>query len=496
MLVRDVIQNSYTYRCPREAQSLFPKKVPQKTAPHVGVLSAVRVSSHNLGKSPQPPPSLHLLSRVIPTTYTLRLAGEETEDLRLMEVVKSGRVDFTPLLTHLVPNRWRTSPLSTGEGFLVSFLNGKSFPIRFIQYQSRILNLREVAHELAQKLASGPILLTNSWILQRHGRCTKRQRRQGRDPEEVMKIECILCPTDLSPDSDEALRYAIALARSYNAELILLHCDPIDDGLATPAAHDEAAQTIREALEKHYGSADLEGLDWRTLIVNSDDAGAAIAREAAQYGVDLIVMRSRRRPHRAALMGSTAESVSRNAPCPVLVMHTDERDWVRGSETGIELKRVLVAYDFSDYSELALKYALSFAQEYQSELHLLHVLPPFTANESEISCYPLGRESTYHKAAHRLQKAVPPEAHLWCNIKHAVSEGQPYREVLGYAEKNKIDLICLGAHGAGFGMRALFGSNVDRVIRQAPCPVLVTRPLKPAMSCLRHADHQMELATV
>jgi len=41
-------------------------------------------------------------------------------------------------------------------------------------------------------------------------------------------------------------------------------------------------------------------------------------------------------------------------------------------------------------------------------------------------------------------------------------------------------LICLGAHGAGFGMRALFGSNVDRVLRQAPCPVLVARPLKHA----------------
>ncbi len=306
-----------------------------------------------------------------------------------------------------------------------------------------------------------------------------------------MKIECILCPTDLSPDSDEALRYAIALSRAFNAELILLHCDLTDEGLATRDAHDKAAQAINEALQKHSGSADLVGLDWRSLIVNCDDTGAAIAREAANYGADLIVMRSRRRPHRAALLGSTAESVSRTAPCPVLVMHTDERDWITGSDTKIELKRVLLAYDFSDYSELALKYALSFAQEYQSELHLLHVLPAFTSNESEISWYPLGREGTYHKAAHRLQKVIPSEARLWCDIKHAVSEGQPYREILNYAERNNIDLICLGAHGAGFGMRALFGSNVDRVLRQAPCPVLVTRPLKPSMSSLRETESQL-----
>src|SRR6266487_2344143 len=62
------------------------------------------------------------------------------------------------------------------------------------------------------------------------------------EPVETMKIECILCPTDLSPNSDEALRYAIALTRAYNAELILLHCDVTDAGLKAPDGLDEAAQ--------------------------------------------------------------------------------------------------------------------------------------------------------------------------------------------------------------------------------------------------------------
>lgn len=298
-----------------------------------------------------------------------------------------------------------------------------------------------------------------------------------------MKIESVLCPTDLSPDSDEALRYAVAMSRAYGAELILLHCDT-SGPTTNPNAHDQAARTVKAALMKYWGSEELEGLDWKSVVITCDDVGEGIVHQAAILRVDLIVMRSRRRPHRAALLGSTAESVSRTAPCPVLVMHTDERDWVTASSANVELKRVLVAYDFSDYSELALNYALSFAQEYQSELHLLHVLHPFSIDETEIAWYPPGREGPYHKAAHRLQKAVPTEAHLWCEIKHAVSEGQPYREILNYAEKNQIDLICLGAHGAGFGMRTLFGSNVDRVLRQAPCPVLVTRPLKPAISMI------------
>ena len=125
---------------------------------------------------------------------------------------------------------------------------------------------------------------------------------------------------------------------------------------------------------------------------------------------------------------------------------------------------------------------MSIAQEHQAELHLLHVLPPRSLNEPEIAWYPSKGESAYHTAARRLQRVVPAEVSLWCDVKTAVSEGQAYREILNYAEKNEINLISVGAHGAGFGMRALFGSNVDRVLRQAPCPVLVARPLKPTVA--------------
>jgi nucleotide-binding universal stress UspA family protein len=291
-----------------------------------------------------------------------------------------------------------------------------------------------------------------------------------------MTIKRILCPTDLSVESDEALRYALAMARAYEAKLFIFHCRPVSAG--RQLVNGAAKALLEQSLIPYISSADRLSLDWQAVVGHDDDPGKAIAEQAEQNQVDLIVMRSRRRPHRAALLGSTAESVSRTAPCAVMVTHADERNWVAGNTRQIALKRVLVAYDFSDYSELALNYALSFAQEYQSELHLLNVLPRFTLDETEISWYPLGNEGPYHKVARRLQKAVPIDAHLWCSIKHAVSEGQPYREILNYAQRNEIDLICLGAHGAGFGMLTLFGSNVDRVLRQAPCPVLVARPLR------------------
>ena len=299
----------------------------------------------------------------------------------------------------------------------------------------------------------------------------------------MINIKRVLCPTDLSPYSGNAVRYALALARAHGAELILLHCTNGTDG-------DEELGLLESSMLQHLNPADLIGVNWRAVVAPADHVDEEIMRRAQLERVDLIVMRSRRRPHRAALLGSTAESVCRSAPCPVLVMHSDEREFVN-NELRVDLKRVLVAYDFSDYAELALNYGLSIAQEHQAELHLLHVLPPRSVNEPEIAWYPVKGESAYHTAARRLQRVVPAEVHLWCEVKTAVSEGNPYREILNYAEKNGIDLISIGAHGAGFGMRALFGSNVDRVLRQAPCPVVVARPLKPT---LVQSEHQLTAA--
>jgi nucleotide-binding universal stress UspA family protein len=288
-------------------------------------------------------------------------------------------------------------------------------------------------------------------------------------------IKRILCPTDMSPESDEALSYAVALARAYEAKLFVYHCAD-SSLLANESRIREIDQTIEALVSKHTRLATSPTLEWESVLVEGEPA-EVITREAAKREVDLIVMRTRHRPYAAALLGSTAEAVCRTAHCPVLV--TPSREWV-GFPTGeVNLSRLLVAYDFSEDSELALAWGLSLGQEYQAELHLLHILP----REDE----PVGpgrdwRESAgdrrFQKAALLLKTAVPAEASLWCEVKQAVKEGKPYREVLTYAEEHEIDLICMGVRGTGFGLRALFGSNTDRVLRQASCPVLVARPRK------------------
>jgi nucleotide-binding universal stress UspA family protein len=288
-------------------------------------------------------------------------------------------------------------------------------------------------------------------------------------------IERILCPTDMSPDSDHALQYAITLARTYGAKLFLCHC--VEEPSPNTYRHIRELSQVKRIFEESIGPridiTELSSLDWEGVIV-AGKAAETIALEAAERHVDLIVMRSRRSPLAAALLGSTAESICRTAPCPVLVTHSPEREWVNDLNGKIELKRVLVAHDFSYYSELALSFGFSLAKEYQSELHLLHVLP----RRLKSTMFP-AEESDFHRAIRNLHNSIPEGAQLWCNIKEEVREGQPYYEILTYAEENDIDLICIGAHGLGIGKWALFGSNTDRVLRQALCPILIARPLKP-----------------
>src|SRR5204863_8297906 len=138
-----------------------------------------------------------------------------------------------------------------------------------------------------------------------------------------------------------------------------------------------------------------------------------------------------------------------------------------------------VALDCSHDAERALAVALSTTEEYQAELHLQHVLPKPANDGPEIAWGPASIDGAYHIAARRLQKPVMREAYLWCKVKHAVRWGRPYQEILAYAKEEKIDLVCMGANGKSFSLEGLFGSNVDRVLRQAPCPVLVAHPLRP-----------------
>ena len=291
-------------------------------------------------------------------------------------------------------------------------------------------------------------------------------------PNGLMNFKRVLCPVALSPASSEPLRYAAALASAYSAQLFICHC--ASGRSNDPKDVDSLRAQIKELLRDNLQAGpEINGcLNWEALIVAGHNPGAAIVAEAARQQIDLIVMSPKRRALRARLPGSTAKQVCRSAPCSVLIAHPNDRNWVASAGV-IKLKRILVAYDFSESAQLALRQAIWFARRHGSEIHLVHVLTEQGPDSPELRWE---RHEWVRVSSHkRLRLAVPSGDEQSLKITYSVIEGSASRELLAYAEREEVDLIAIGARGSCSRMRPLFGSNVGHVLQSSVCPVLVAR---------------------
>ena len=116
---------------------------------------------------------------------------------------------------------------------------------------------------------------------------------------ERISFERILCPIGRMPDSDEALRYAIALAKVFGARLTVMHCvQAYAETSLIDRSHIE--ESLRDSIIKHL-RLDARSTHDAKIVVVEGDPQVAISQEAARRHIDLIVMCSRRRPYAAAL---------------------------------------------------------------------------------------------------------------------------------------------------------------------------------------------------
>lgn len=145
-----------------------------------------------------------------------------------------------------------------------------------------------------------------------------------------MLIRTILLPTDFSECANYALSYAASLARQFSASIICVHViEPMMPavgytGLTEPMPIADLNEQLEESAERELPKIaecdDCEGIEIEEVIVHGD-ASAEIVRVAGERNVDLIVIASHGRTGLGRILfGSTAESIVRHAPCPVLVV--------------------------------------------------------------------------------------------------------------------------------------------------------------------------------
>jgi len=152
----------------------------------------------------------------------------------------------------------------------------------------------------------------------------------------------------------------------------------------------------------------------------------------------------------------------------------------------IHVKKILYATDFSSYSNQAYFHAIALAESHGASLTILYVYAPSfgtPAGQDE------GANRQYWREQLRQIRPVDPKI----PVQHVFLEGDPATEIVRYAGEAGMDLIVMGTHGRTGLERLLMGSVAERVLREAPCSVLVVK-LPKAMPVAEKADASVALS--
>ena len=151
------------------------------------------------------------------------------------------------------------------------------------------------------------------------------------------------------------------------------------------------------------------------------------------------------------------------------------------------IKKILAPIDFSEISMDAMRGAMELAKDVGAEVHLVHIIAPHhtfiplpLATNAEQS-RELAREAAMLEQAEEELKRIKKDEFGDSNKVTTFAEvGQPVQKLVDYARQNEIDLILLATHGRTGSEHFVAGSVTEKLVRYAPCSVLVFRRRKPS----------------
>lgn len=268
------------------------------------------------------------------------------------------------------------------------------------------------------------------------------------------KLEKLLVCTDGSPDSQGAVKGAIALAKSCHSKVFFLQVLEFNPELEAMAPGVVAAREaeVHRYLEACRTEAERLDIPAEIRVRRGEAAYATIVAEAREIQPDLILMgrRGRSRFFRL-LMGNVTARVIGYSSFNVLVVPQG---------VPLEFQKILVASDGSPHSYAAWDEALFIARRVGSGLLAVSVARDKDEWETaQAIVQRLGREAQY--------LGVPLETRVLL--------GRPYEAIVQAARETGADLIVMGALGLSGLSSLLMGSVTERVIAAAPCAVLVVR---------------------
>jgi nucleotide-binding universal stress UspA family protein len=301
-----------------------------------------------------------------------------------------------------------------------------------------------------------------------------------KDPSEL-KIETILVPLDFSPASLGALDYAVWLAKQFRAAIHLVHVYPPDEASSVPGAGHlllrsaEAIERLNEELtgihRKHVSTFRPENCH-----IRAGRPYEQIINLAREINADLIALSTRGHSGlKHLLLGSTAERVVRNAPCPVLVARK-RKQRTKGNREAFAVRTILVPTDFSQCALAGTEYAAFLARKLNATLRFFHAMYPYTnyvfVDRAGVRLSGLAEavEETVRQEMNALKQM---EFLRGLTVKTDLLPGPAVDEICAAAGEPEVDLIVTSTHGRTGLKHALIGSVAEHVVRYAERPVLV-----------------------
>jgi nucleotide-binding universal stress UspA family protein len=310
--------------------------------------------------------------------------------------------------------------------------------------------------------------------------------------EASMDIKKILWASDGSKESEYALKYVELLTSKYNSEIIGLSIiQPLNiSKLKVPPEVKKELSMIQARLEKKQyerintalAQLRLKETKW-DIRIETGIPHEEILRVAEEEKADLIVMGKRGLGLiNRMLIGSTTLKVLRQSSVPVLAV----RDGHHG-ESSVEIRKILVPIDISEKVGSALIHAIDLAQKMNAGISVLYIfrfdtypyeIPSSVATEDimtvleylmKISHNELSKRVEEIKLKYGIQSNLEINTGVVYGINTAVS-------IVDYASSKNIDLIVINTHGRKGVKRFILGSVTEKVIQEAPCPVLVLKP--------------------
>jgi nucleotide-binding universal stress UspA family protein len=282
-------------------------------------------------------------------------------------------------------------------------------------------------------------------------------------------LKNILFATDFSQAAGAAAPIAIQIARRYGAKVYGVHVNRFDDyTAAAPSAWAAMAETAEKETREDAGrlNEQLQSIE-HEVVIGEGNLWEVLSNMIQQKEIDLVVVGTRGRTgFGKTLLGSVAEQILRQSPCPVLTVGPHVNPW---SDEYVKMREILYATDLAADYPIAAPYAISLAQENQAHLVLLHVIEDPKAGDLVDS-----PEVTDLKER-KLQQLVTEQAGLWCEPTYIVEQGPAAEKILDVAKRRPTDLIVLGARPAKGLATHLNIGTVHKVVSQAKCPVLTVR---------------------